>query len=154
LSHLGHGFGSSDLKLICDPSKLLNLKKYKTKQINMSTIARMEAIGYADSTKHAIKIFDFYGIQLFSSFVWNNKTLYMVHWQERTFIAEIYDNNILIVDPLFNSDLYTHDPITKRYESGDTLINMDHYGTGGEREVSMLLIKGREITKIDWNEKH
>ena len=114
----------------------------------------MHGIGYSDSTNQARKLFDFYGIQLFSRFTWHNKSLYVVHWQGRTFLAEIHENNILIVDPLFNSDLYTHDPISKQYESGEILINMDHYGIGLEREVSLLLIKDKVITKIDWNAKH
>ena len=34
------------------------------------------------------------------------------------------------------------------------LMNLDFYGLGREREVSMIIIKDKEITKIDWNNKH
>jgi len=33
-------------------------------------------------------------------------------------------------------------------------MNLDFYGLGREREVSMIIIKDKEITKIDWNNKH
>ena len=78
----------------------------------------------------------------------------MVNWQDRTFLSEIRKKDIIIVDPLFNSDLYTHDPITTQYENGVILMNLDFYGLGREREVSMIIIKDKEITKIDWNNKH
>ena len=56
-----------------------------------------------------------------------------------TFIAEIKNNEIEIVHPLFFNDLHTHDPITT--QNGDyTLINLDFYGTGFDREVSVIII--------------
>jgi len=148
LSHLGHGMGSADLKLIADPSKLSNLKDFdsKTKNIN--------ALGYSDKSGHPKTVFDFYWVQIFSSFNWNGQTIYMVNWQDRTFLSEIRKKDIIIVDPLFNSDLYTHDPITTQYENGVILMNLDFYGLGREREISMIIIKDKEITKIDWNNKH
>lgn len=148
LSHLGHGFGFVELKIIEDPTKLPNLKDYKGDRRSIN------AIGNSDTTNVAKEIFDFYAIQLFSIFPYTEKELFIVHWQEMTFLAEINGTEILIVHPLFNSDLYTHDPITKIYKSGEVLINMDHYGTGLEREVSMILIKDKKVIKIDWEEKH
>ncbi|MBC5775378.1 hypothetical protein H8S95_14960 [Pontibacter sp. KCTC 32443] len=148
LSHLGHEGGSADLKLVPDPTKLTNLKNLKTKRINIETNE------FSNSTKHVAELFDFYWIQLFSSFEWEDKILYVVHWQNRTFLAEINGNKVLIVDPLFNSDLYTHEPITKKYASGEIFINLDDYGTAVEREISMILIRDKEIIKIDWNKKH
>ncbi len=148
LSHLGHGMGSADLKLISDPSKLSNLKDFDTKTKNIN------ALGYSDKSEHSKSLFDFYWIQIFSSFNWNGETIYMVNWQDRTFLAEIKKKDITIVDPLFNSDLYTHDPITTQYENGVILMNLDFWGLGREREVSMIVIKDKEITKLDWNSKH
>ena len=141
------GLGSADIKLITDPSKLSNLKDFDTKAKSTN------AIGYADKSNHSMTVFDFYWVQIFSSFNWNSKTLYMVNWQYRTFLAEISKKEITIVDPLFNTDLYTHDPITIQYENGVILMNLDFYGLGREREVSMIVIKDKEITKIDWNKK-
>ncbi|KAA3439849.1 hypothetical protein [Rufibacter hautae] len=148
LSKLGHGGGSTELKHVPNPTELPNVKDFKRKR------KTVEALGYADSSNHAVKIFDYYWIQMFSRFNWEGKDLYLVHWQERTFLAEIKGNDFIIVDPLFNSDLYTHNPITKKYSTGEVLINLDHYGTGGEREVSLVVIKGKEMIKIDWNNKH
>ena len=61
--------------------------------------------------------------------------------------------SIKIVNPLFYNDLYTHNPITIKYEKY-TLMNLDNYGIGLNRKISVLLIEGNKITKIDWNENH
>lgn len=148
LSHLAHGRGSADLKFIADPSKLSNLKDFDTRAKNIN------ALGYSDKSGHPKAVFVFYWVQILSSFNWNEKTIYMVNWQDRTFLAEIRKRDITIVDPLFNSDLYSHKPITTQYENGVILINLDFYSRGREREVSMIVIKDKEITKIDWNSKH
>jgi hypothetical protein len=148
LSHLGHLVGSADLKLIEDPIKLPNLKDFKGDKRSIN------AIGNSDTTDVSKEIFDFYWIQIFSKFQLSGKEYFMIHWQEMTFLAEIDGTEISIVHPLFNSDLYTHDPITKVYKSGEVLINLDHYGTGLEKEVSMVLIKDNKFTKIEWQEKH
>lgn len=147
LSHLGHGFGFAEMKIIEDPTKLPNLKDYKGDKRSIN------AIGNSDTTNVAKEIFDFYAIQLFSIFPYSEKELFIIHWQERTFLGEINGTEILIVHPLFNSDIYTHGPITKIYKLGEVLINMDHYGTGLEREVSMILVKDKKVFKIDWEEK-
>ena len=65
----------------------------------------------------------------------------------------IRDREIQIVNPLFDNDKYTHDPITRTYGKY-TLISMDHYGTALDREVSLMIIKNNEVTLIDWNENH
>jgi hypothetical protein len=36
----------------------------------------------------------------------------------------------------------------------NSIINLDLYGVAGEREVSVLIIEDKKITRIDWNEKH
>lgn len=148
LSHLGHGMGSADFQLIPDPTKLPDLKDFKVDKKSI------EALGYKDTTNYSKEIFDFYWIQVFSMFKWNEQSIYMVHWQNKTFLAEIDETEILIIDPLFNSDMYTHEPITTKYDEDLILINLDFWGIGRDREVSLIMIKGKEITKIDWNNKH
>jgi hypothetical protein len=148
LSHLGHGFGFADIKQIVEPTKLPKLKDFKGDKRSIN------AIGNSDTTNVAKEIFDFFGIQIFSTFPLSGKEHFIIHWQEMTFLAEINGTEILIVHPLFNSDLYTHDPITKNFKSGEVLINLDHYGTGLEREISMILVKDNKMTKIEWKEKH
>jgi hypothetical protein len=148
LSHLGHMMGTADLKLIKDPTKLTNLKGFKSTTFNGS------ALGYADSTKQDVKLFDYWGLQIFSSFRLSGQTYYIIYFQDRTFLATIENNNITIVDPLFNSDLYTHDPISIQYGDDLILINLDFWGIGREREVSMIVIQDKEILKLDWNKKH
>ena len=148
LAHLGHGGGSAEIKTIPDPTKLTLAKPNEIgKSVNG------EALGYTDKSGAFEKKLDFYGVQIFSSFNYQDKVLYVVHLSELTFIAEIKNNEIEIVNPLFFTDIYTHDPITKKYGKY-TLMNLDHYGTGLNREISVLIIEGNKITKLDWNENH
>jgi len=148
LAHLGHGGGSTEIKIIKDPRKLTYAK-----DTEINTRVKGEALGYTDKSNAFKKKLDFYGVQIFSSFVNNDKELYIVHLSELTFIAEIKNNEIEIVNPLFFSDLYTNDPITTQYENY-TLINLDHYGTGLDREISVMIIDENKIKKLDWNENH
>ena len=148
LSDLGHMSGRTDLKEIENPDKLTLTNKNK-----FNNFFRGQAWGYADSSKQAKMVFDFYGIQFFASFPFGDKNLYMVNWRQRTFLATISDSTISIVNPLFNDELYTHQPVTTTYGKR-TLINLDFYGIAGEREVSSLIIEGDKILRVDWNEKH
>lgn len=148
LAQLGHNFGSAQIKTIPDPTKLTLVKSKKIRK----PVAG-EVLGNTDRSKGFHIKFDQWGVQAFSTFKYRGKNLYIVHLAELTFIAEINNSNIEIVNPLFFDGLYTHNPVTTTY--GDvTLINLDHYGTGLDREISLLLIKGNKITKIDWNEAH
>lgn len=147
LSSLGHMMGGTNLIFISDPTKLSNLKDFD------SHIDIGKALGSSDKSNHANKIFDFNGIETFSTFRWKDKLLYIVNWRQKTFLAEINERNFMIVDPLFNNGFYTHYPITKEYENGWILINLDFYGTAKEREVSMIVIKDEKLTKIDWIKK-
>ncbi len=147
LASLGHGFGSADSKVIEDPSLLPSLKDFKPQRT-------VEAIGYKDTTRHAKEAFSYYGLQVFSMFQMGESLVYMLHWQGKTFLATLKNNEFFIIDPLFNSSLYTHEPITKRYSDGDVLINLDFWGRGREKEISMILIQGNHFRKIDWNRKN
>jgi hypothetical protein len=147
LAHLGHMSGHSKLNTIEDPEKLPVIGMAEINKPLKKWVLRP-----TDSTHSAKNIFDFYGIQTFSSFTCNNKTLYLVNWREKTFIAEINGNTIAIVNPLFNDDLYTHQPVTTIYTKR-TLINLDFYDIAGRREVAVLIIEGNKLTRIEWNEK-
>jgi hypothetical protein len=148
LSKVGHMSGSSKLKVIEHPDKLTFVDLNKVGQPYKG-----QALGYADRSKQAKTIFDFYGILLFSSFSFGNKIIYLVNWRERTFLAEITDSTISIVNPLFNDELYTHVAVTTSYDNR-TLINLDFSGIAAEREVSSIIVEGNKIIRIDWNEKH
>ena len=148
LAHLGHGRGSTEVKSIKEPRKLSQADPRSIgKRLNGA------ALGYSDSSNAFLKKLDYYGIQLFSSFNYGGKVLYIVNLLELTFIAEISDNKIKIINPLFFNNLYTHRPVTKRYGSC-TLMNIDFWGIGFDREISLLFINGSTITKIDWNKNH
>lgn len=148
LAHLGHGGGSTEIKTIANPR---NLTLAKPSEIGKTVNG--EALGYVDQSNAYNKKIDFYGVQIFSSFKYQDKELFIVHLSDLTFLAEIKGNEIEIVNPLFFSDLYTHDPITNQY-GNYILMNLDHYGTGLYREISVLIIDGNKIIKVDWNENH
>ena len=148
LANLGHMIGSCEIKIIADPRRL---SLAQPDEINKTF--KGEALGYTDKSNAFKKKLDLHGVQIFSTFFYENRELYIVNLEDLTFIAEIKDNNIEIIHPLFFNDLYTHHPVT--ISNGDiTLINLDHYGTGLEREISVIIINKNRITKIDWNENH
>jgi len=146
LSHLGHMSGTSEIKLIDDPKKLT---KAKNKQLKIE----QGSLGYQDKTNEYSKELDLYGIQLFSTFDYKKRRLFLSYFNESTFLSEIDGKEIQIVNPLFNNDKYTHDPITRTYGEY-ILINMDFYGIALDREVSVMIIKDDKITLLDWNENH
>jgi hypothetical protein len=148
LAHLGHMMGSSEIKSISDPRKLTKVKK---SEINKTKDG--QPLGYTDKSGAYQKLLDIYGIQLFSTFKYSERELYIIYLNEITFLAEIEGNEIRIVHPLFNNEIYTHDPVTNSY--GDyTLMNLDFYGTALDKEVSVIIIDQNKITKVDWNENH
>ncbi len=138
--------GTSEIKIIDDPKKLT---KAKSNQLRIN----QGSLGYQDKSNEYSKELDLFGIQLFSTFEIEKRRLFLANFNESTFLAEIDGKEIQIVNPLFNNDKYTHDPITKTYGKY-TLISMDHYGTALYREVSVMIIKDNKITLIDWNENH
>lgn len=146
LAHLGHMMGTSVIKIINDPKKLTKAKNNQLK-------IKQGSLGYQDKTKEYSKELVFYGIQLFSTFNNRERNLFLAHFNESTFLAEINGKEIQIVNPLFNNDKYTHNPITRTYGKY-TLINMDFYGIAIDREVSIMIIKDNKITLLDWNENH
>jgi len=148
LAHLGHMFGVSEIKLIPDPRKLTETKSYGTNKI-----VNGQALGYTDKSNAFINKLDLYGIQLFSSFTFEGKELFIVRIEDLTFLAKIHNNEVELVHPLFFNDLYTHQPITTKFGTY-TLVNIDHYGTGLYREISTLILHKNTIKKIDWNENH
>jgi hypothetical protein len=149
LAQLGHMMGTSEIKVIENPQKLTKAKKGQLK--NRKKLG--ENLGYQDKTNAFTKSLDLFGIQLFSTFQINDRRLFLVHLNEKTFLAEIDGKEIQIVNPLFNNDKYTHNPITKSYGEY-TLINMDFYGIAIDREVSVMIIKDDKIILLDWNENH
>lgn len=148
LANLGHMTGSSELKMISDPRKLTIAKK---EEINKRSNG--EALGYQDNSNECKKIVELFGIQVCSVFKFGKRQVFLVSLNNLTFLAEIKDNNIQIIHPLFDNDISVGDAITSNY-GHYTLINLSSYGIALEREVSCMIIKGNNIIKIDWNENH
>lgn len=148
LAHLGHGMGLSEIKSIINPRKLSKAKK---REINK--IKNGGALGYSDKSEAYQKQLDIYGIQIFSFFKYKKRQLHVVHLNELTFLAEITGTEIQIVNPLFDNEIYTHNPITHSY-GNYILMNLDFYGTALNKEVSVIIVDGKRLIKLDWNENH
>ena len=148
LAHLGHMMGLSEIKSIATPRKLTKAKK---REINKTKNGG--ALGYTDQSKEQERPLEFYGIQIFAAFQYEERQLYVVHLNQLTFLAEITGTEIQIVHPLFDNEIYTHNPVTNSY-GNYTLMNLDFYGTALDKEVSVIIIEGKKMTKIDWNEDH
>ncbi|MEO1484405.1 MAG: hypothetical protein AAFU57_01580 [Bacteroidota bacterium] len=143
-SNLGHMMGRSKMKIIDNPKKLSKADKSQLK-------SNLYNLGYQDKSRNAVTSFDLMGIQLFSSFSIDNRPMLITHLQDRTFLSEIKGRKIEIINPLFNNNKYTHDPITRTYGKY-ILINLDFDSTAMNREVSLIVIEGNSITLLDWNE--
>lgn len=147
LAQLGHGAGFTEIKSIDNPRKLTKAKK--------SEIGKTKdggALGYSDKSQASQKLLDLYSIQIFSTFNYQGRQLYIVRLNELTFLSEIKGTEIQIVNPLFNKAFYTHQPVTTAY-GNYTLVNLDFYGIALDKEVSVIIVGQNRITKVDWNER-
>lgn len=145
VAHMGHMMGSTSIKEIKNPSLL---EKCTKSFLNKRRSGRI--LNYYDDSSAFEYRFKGFEILLFSSFEVDDRRLYLAHINDMTFIVELKNQRTEIVSPLFNDGFYTHNPITKTF-GPYTLINMDYYGTAKDKEVSILILKGNTITKLDWN---
>jgi hypothetical protein len=146
LAQLGHMTGFTEIKSISDPRKLTKAKK---NEINKTKDG--QALGYEDKSEAYQKILDLFSIQIFSTFNYRGRQLYIVRLNEMTFLAEIKGTEIQIVNPLFDKAFYSHQPVTTAY-GNYILVNLDFYGTALDKEVSVIIIGQNRVTKVDWNE--
>jgi len=147
LAQLGHAMGFTEIKSIDNPRKLT-----KAKKSDIEKTKEGEALGYLDKSEAYQKLLDLYSIQIFSTFNYQGRQLYIVRLNEMTFLSEIKGTEIEIVNPLFEKAFYTHRPVTTIY--GDyTLVNLDFYGIALDKEVSVIIVGHNKIIKLDWNER-
>mgnify|MGYP000889902293 FL=1 len=148
-SSLAHMIGFIELKEVSDPEKLpivalQNINKPKNGKI----------LGYTDRTKIAKSIFSYSFLTSSGLFKFKNRTMYLLDMNDDTFLAEIENSTIRIINPLFNRELNNHGTITTNYE-GTILVNLKYYLDSGKyREYACLILKDNQLIKLDWNEKH
>jgi hypothetical protein len=148
LSTLGHMTGHADLLEISNPNDLPIVESSK---INKRYFG--DALGYSDTSEVAVPIFSFSNIQIFASFFYKKRLVYLVQWNDATFLAEIENSVIKIINPLFNKDFQFVNAITTNFD--DTiLINIIFYRISEGRVSTCLIIRDGKLTKLDWNEKH
>ena len=153
LTELLHMFGHSTLKEISNPDQLT--------PIDLETIRKhprgreVRAIGYSEKSNTSRNVFYFSEIGFLSTFDYNGRIIYLTHLPrlDRTFLAEVDNNTVKIINPLFNSRFYYNEKVTTLY-SNTILINGTHYQTARDREVSCVIIKDEEFIKVDWNKKY
>ena len=137
LSSLAHMIMRSDETIIADPRKLHCDNPNKETKL----------LPY-DKNNLSVK-FNYEGILSFSSFIYQERELYIMYISSLTFIGEVINGDIEIVHPLFSNSIFAHYPVTTQYGEY-TLINISHYLTARKREVSVIIIKDNKITKLDW----
>jgi hypothetical protein len=147
LAQLGHGTGFTEIKSIDNPRNLTKAKKSEIRKTKEGG-----ALGYADKSEAYQKLLDLFGIQIFSTFNYQGRQLYIVRLNDMTFLSEIKETEIQIVNPLFEKAFYTHQPVTTTYGKY-TLVNLDFYGIALDKEVSVIIVGQNKIKKVDWNEK-
>ena len=144
LVSLGHMMGGAGASTIHDPELL---------PLTASSATAVKSAEVAATAKNILPLFDFYGLQLFGGLRYQNQTLFLMHWRSTTFLVTIAGQHIIIVDPSFANNLYTHNPVTTSYGPELALTNLDFYGLGGSDEVASLLWQGQQLTKIEWGEQ-
>jgi hypothetical protein len=161
LVSLGHMMGSADCAAISDPEVLPVVKSFKLRKgfapvpvrpSQGDSIANWQ-YAFAKREKGVVRLFSFYGLQLFGGLSYQNQTLYLMHWRRTTFLVTIADKRITIVDPLFANDLYTFNPITTTYGPDLALTNLNSNNEPETTEVAALLWQGQQLTKIEWGKQ-
>lgn len=148
LSELGHGSGSCELKEISNPQKLSEISLG-----NIESYYKGQAIGYKDKSGQAKVVFDYYNVQVYSSFNYKGRLIYLLDWagNENLQLAELKNNTFeILTPPLFDKEVYIHSPLTTNHD-GTILINHGHYMTALDREVSCIIIRDGLITIINWD---
>ena len=84
-----------------------------------------------------------------SIFNWGRKVCAILIFRGYTFLTEIRANHYHIIDPLFNDEMYTHEPSTSKVDE-TVLVNMDFYGKGGSKEVQYLLFTENKVVRVIW----
>lgn len=144
LSTLAHLHGTAGVKRIADPDKLTPLGEHRINQTSGGY-----ALGRSDSSNAAADIFDYYDILMYSSFTYEGRTLYLINWNDETFLAEIENKVIKIVNPLFNKELRMASSTTNTYNN-TILINFSRYNTRSELEMCCIVIKDGKLVLVEW----
>jgi len=151
LSYLGHLLRlRSTLKEIPDPDLLTPISLEEIRKFQQRR--ELDAIGYSDKSNASRIVFNLNPITLSSTFNYKGRTIYLANSLGKSFLAELENDSIKIVNPLFNNDIIIH-PLGTTIYSNTILINRAWYMIGKEREISFFIIKDDEFIKIDWNEK-
>jgi hypothetical protein len=155
-SSLGHMMGSFDIKNIKNPEKLPFLRKrLDTKHMEILNELQRDTLRINKE-----KLFDYWSIMLFSSFIWNKEYLHIAYYEDMTFLAKVEKNKISIINSIWYNDFYTHNPITTQYEKDFILINLDEFiyledsDKEENRETGLFLIKDNKLLKITWTKNN
>lgn len=146
LSSLRHMSGSSDLVEIADPRKLSECAS----EMSYETVRWMDRQA-ADTAKHAVSVFDVYGLVVHAIFSIEDRFISLGSWRKQTFLCEIDQDMTTIVHPFFNESFSPYSASTNGY--GDIQLVNISTGTWNDTYVAItLIIKGNKITRITWNQ--
>jgi hypothetical protein len=148
LSNLAHMVGHSQLDEITNPSQLTSVSPD-----SINNRSKRYSNGYLDTSNVSKHIFVFGEIQFMSFFKVGQNFVYLANWHDRTFLAKAEDTTVSIINPLFNDNFFSYHPFTNQY-GRITLVNLPFYKLNKMREVAIILIDQKRITRIYWNERN
>ena len=153
LSELGHIGGNSALKEISNPELLTPISLEEIRKHPRSS--EISAVLKDDKSNASRNVFFFRRIGLYSTFNYKGRTIYLTNLNlfNRAFLAEIENNTVKIVNPLFNSRIFAHRSLTTTY-SDAILINIVNFNIERKGEVTCIIIKDDQFIKLDWNKKY
>ena len=80
--------------------------------------------------------------------------MYLLDMKDDTFLAEIENNTIRIINPLLSKRIRNYGTTITNYE-GTIIVNLKYYLDSGKyREYACNILKDNKFIKLDWNEKH
>ncbi|WP_196887336.1 hypothetical protein [Aureivirga sp. CE67] len=95
-------------------------------------------------------VVDMRGFLLKSNFKLKERDLFLVSFDSFTFIAELNNDELQIVNPLFNNSITYQDLITRKYEDYYLISSLKYFDHLVEREDLIILIHNNKLIKIDW----
>lgn len=145
VSYLAHMGGSSSIQKIPNPELLPTIKLNTSKNYRPDYYKKQVDIKIKNNSHYT----GFELIRIYAGFIYNNRRIYFVNWAGQAFLAEIDNDIIRIINPLFNRDIHINRARAERY--GNTiLINAMVWGKASNLRLCNIIIKDGKLTMLDW----
>lgn len=145
ISALNHLSALSYERIIENPRKQKPMTREQYTKLGMTIPYNIDA-----NSKITKQVFDFYSIMVYSMFRIDNRQLYLCNVEDISFLAEIKDRKVEVVNPLFNKTLEFGSYVTRVY--GDyTLFCYTSYSNYSGHEGGFFVVHNNKLTSLCWN---